>query len=83
LKNWNISYLPPAGFFIEGEMTACLIFLESLQITLLKWVLLLCAMCKKKLFLGIPPNPLPPYLQLAMDLLSVKQEPRQNVNVEK
>lgn len=32
--------------------------------------------------LGIPPCPLPPYLQLAVDLLSVKREPRQNVNAE-
>lgn len=64
-------------------MTAHPIFLEFLQITLGKWFLLLCTTCEKEPFLGMPPCPSPPYLQPEIDLLSVKGEPRQNVNAEK
>lgn len=83
LKNWNISHFPPAGFFIRGEVRAHPIFLGSSQITLVNWLLLLCTTCEKKPFLGVPPCPSPPYLQPAVGLLSVKGEPRQNVNAEK
>lgn len=83
----KLEYLsPPTGRILHQgrrDRRAYPIFLGSFQIALLKWLFLLCTTCEKKPFLGVPPCPSPPYLQPVVGLLSVKGEPRQNVNAEK